>query len=158
MLQLGAVASKPAASRGRFTLRVTAMAAATTATVPPAVIIGAGRVGAALERMGDGKDTVRGALHSPSAPSRLQSLRRTELVAPCSRGLESAACSDSVLSSPVYWLSTTQVVRRNEAVPATGASMPILVATRNDSLEGIIASTPAERRKDLVFMQVCETV
>jgi hypothetical protein len=36
--------------------------------------------------------------------------------------------------------------------------MPILVATRNDSLEGIIASTPAERRKDLVFMQVCETV
>ena len=49
----------------------------------------------------------------------------------------------------------TQVVRRNEAVPATGAARPVLVATRNDALASVIASTPADRRKDLVFMQVC---
>ena len=49
----------------------------------------------------------------------------------------------------------TQVVCRNEAVPATGTARPILVATRNDALASVIASTPPERRKDLVFMQVC---
>lgn len=31
--------------------------------------------------------------------------------------------------------------------------MPILVATRNDALAGIVASCPPERRQDLVFMQ-----
>ena len=31
--------------------------------------------------------------------------------------------------------------------------MPILVATRNDSLQAIVDATPPERRGDLVFMQ-----
>jgi hypothetical protein len=33
------------------------------------------------------------------------------------------------------------------------SAMPILVATRNDSLQSIVDATPAERRGDLVFMQ-----
>lgn len=31
---------------------------------------------------------------------------------------------------------------------------PILVATRNDALDGIVDATPADRRRDLVFLQV----
>jgi hypothetical protein len=33
------------------------------------------------------------------------------------------------------------------------SSMPILIATRNDALQGIVDATPPERRADLVFMQ-----
>jgi hypothetical protein len=33
------------------------------------------------------------------------------------------------------------------------AGTPILVATRNDALQGVVDGTPAERRRDLVFMQ-----
>jgi hypothetical protein len=33
------------------------------------------------------------------------------------------------------------------------SAMPILIATRNDALQGIVDATPPERRDDLVFMQ-----
>jgi len=79
--------------------RATAMA---QQTVPPCVIIGAGRVGAALQRMGDGADVV---------------------------------------------------VKRGEQFPALPQPLPILIATRNDALAGIVEATPPNRREDLVFMQ-----
>ena len=45
------------------------------------------------------------------------------------------------------------VVRRGEPIPDSPASGPIYLCTRNDVLCDVIAATPAERRKDLVFMQ-----
>jgi len=45
------------------------------------------------------------------------------------------------------------VLRRGDAFPATPASGPIYVTTRNDDLAGVVAATPPERRQDLVFMQ-----
>ena len=44
------------------------------------------------------------------------------------------------------------VLKRGDVVPADGSG-PIFVATRNDSLEGIIDSTPENRKKDLMFLQ-----
>ena len=44
-------------------------------------------------------------------------------------------------------------MRRGEAVPTLPTPRPIFVATRNDSLAGVIASTPPAQRRDLVFMQ-----
>jgi len=44
------------------------------------------------------------------------------------------------------------VLKRGDLVPADGSG-PIFVATRNDSLEGIIDSTPENRKKDLMFLQ-----
>jgi len=38
---------------------MTTTTVASTSAVPPAVIVGAGRVGAALAEMGDGRDVVR---------------------------------------------------------------------------------------------------
>jgi hypothetical protein len=46
-----------------------------------------------------------------------------------------------------------QIVRRGQPVPASPAHTPILVATRNDALAGVVSATPAERRSDLVFLQ-----
>jgi ketopantoate reductase len=43
------------------------------------------------------------------------------------------------------------IVRRGE--PVAGPPGPILVATRNDALEAVVAATPPERRRDLVFLQ-----
>ena len=45
------------------------------------------------------------------------------------------------------------MVRRGQPIPPSATPGPILVATRNDALEGVIAATPPERRKDLVFLQ-----
>ena len=46
------------------------------------------------------------------------------------------------------------VMRRGEPFPADApASGPIYVCTRNDALDAVIEATPAERRKDLVFLQ-----
>jgi hypothetical protein len=47
---------------------------------------------------------------------------------------------------------STVMVGREDAVPADGHG-PIYVATRNDDLAAVIEKTPANRRKDLVFMQ-----
>lgn len=44
-------------------------------------------------------------------------------------------------------------MRRGDAFPSVSAGTPILVATRNDALAGIVDATPADRRRDLVFMQ-----
>lgn len=46
----------------------------------------------------------------------------------------------------------TIVLGRNDEIDATGVG-PILIATRNDALDGIVEKCPPERRKDLVFMQ-----
>ncbi|KAF8070955.1 OSB4 [Scenedesmus sp. PABB004] len=43
------------------------------------------------------------------------------------------------------------IVRRGE--PIAGPPGPILIATRNDALDGIVDATPPERRPDLVFLQ-----
>jgi len=43
------------------------------------------------------------------------------------------------------------VIRRNQ--PIQGPPGPIIVTTRNDDLEAVVASCPADRRKDLVFIQ-----
>ena len=72
------------------------------AGVVPAVIIGGGRVGQALQEMGDGADVL---------------------------------------------------LRRGDAFPADAPAGPIFVCTRNDDLDGVIESVPADRRGDLVFMQ-----
>lgn len=64
-------------------------------SIEPAVIVGYGRVGQALEKMGGGKDVV---------------------------------------------------VKRGERVPE-GTKGPILVCTRNDALEEVIANTPEDRRE-----------
>eukprot|EP00238_Polyblepharides_amylifera_P013335 CAMPEP_0196582154 /NCGR_PEP_ID=MMETSP1081-20130531/37694_1 /TAXON_ID=36882 /ORGANISM="Pyramimonas amylifera, Strain CCMP720" /LENGTH=269 /DNA_ID=CAMNT_0041902639 /DNA_START=168 /DNA_END=977 /DNA_ORIENTATION=+ len=74
---------------------------ARTPDVLPAVIIGGGRIGLALQQMGPGTD---------------------------------------------------QMVRRGESIPEDSKG-PIFVCTRNDVLEGIVESTPADRREDLVFLQ-----
>lgn len=47
---------------------------------------------------------------------------------------------------------STVMVGRDDAIPADGTG-PIYVATRNDDLAAVIDKTPANRRKDLVFMQ-----
>ena len=44
------------------------------------------------------------------------------------------------------------VLGRDDDIDADGEG-PILIATRNDALEGIVESCPENRRKDLVFMQ-----
>jgi len=44
------------------------------------------------------------------------------------------------------------IVGRNDAINKEGSG-PILVATRNDALDGIVEACPENRRKDLVFMQ-----
>ena len=43
-------------------------------------------------------------------------------------------------------------MRRGEPIPDTGPG-PIIVCTRNDSLDTIVAETPAHRQADLVFVQ-----
>lgn len=48
--------------------------------------------------------------------------------------------------------TNTVMVGRADSIPADGVG-PIYVATRNDDLAGVIEKTPANRRKDLVFMQ-----
>lgn len=47
---------------------------------------------------------------------------------------------------------STVMVGRDDAIPVDGTG-PIYVATRNDDLAAVIDKTPANRRKDLVFMQ-----
>ena len=45
-------------------------------------------------------------------------------------------------------------MRRGDPFPSSmPPGTPILVATRNDALAGVVDATPAERRRDLVFMQ-----
>lgn len=44
------------------------------------------------------------------------------------------------------------VLGRDDSIDPAGEG-PILVATRNDALDGIVAKCPENRRKDLVFMQ-----
>lgn len=45
------------------------------------------------------------------------------------------------------------LLKRGDSIPEEGEGTPILVATRNDSLDGIIESCPENRKNDLVFMQ-----
>ena len=45
------------------------------------------------------------------------------------------------------------VLGREDTISPDGEG-PILLATRNDALDGIVAKCPENRRKDLVFMQV----
>jgi len=44
------------------------------------------------------------------------------------------------------------VLGRGDPIDADGEG-PVLLATRNDALDGIVAACPANRRKDLVFLQ-----
>ena len=44
-------------------------------------------------------------------------------------------------------------IGRNDPIDPDAAGRPILVATRNDALDGIVEKCPENRRKDLVFMQ-----
>lgn len=55
---------------------------------------------------------------------------------------------------PLPSLSPLQkvIVRRGEPIPATPAG-PIVVATRNDALAGVVEAMPPTRRGDLVFIQ-----
>jgi hypothetical protein len=45
------------------------------------------------------------------------------------------------------------VLRRGDAIDPTLIGCPVIIATRNDALEGIVAACPPERRADLVFVQ-----
>lgn len=44
------------------------------------------------------------------------------------------------------------LLNRGDSIPTDGSG-PILIATRNDALDGIVESCPENRRKDLVFLQ-----
>ena len=57
------------------------------------------------------------------------------------------------LVSKLHLASGDVLVRRGEIFPAAPTSGPIYVCTRNDALAGVIASTPSNRREDLVFLQ-----
>lgn len=65
----------------------------------------------------------------------------------------------SLLSSPrrlplPFPLPPCQVIiRRGEPFPDPAPAGPIIVATRNDALAAVVASTPPARRGDLVFIQ-----
>lgn len=45
------------------------------------------------------------------------------------------------------------LLKRGDKIPAENEGTPIFIATRNDSLDGIIAECPENRLKDLVFLQ-----
>jgi len=45
------------------------------------------------------------------------------------------------------------LLKRGDSIPADNEGTPILIATRNDSLEKIIEECPENRLKDLVFLQ-----
>jgi len=45
------------------------------------------------------------------------------------------------------------VLKRGGVFPASAPVGPIYVCTRNDALDAIVDSTPADRREDLVFLQ-----
>jgi hypothetical protein len=45
------------------------------------------------------------------------------------------------------------VMGRNDNIDPDKEGQPILIATRNDALEGIVEKCPTNRRKDLVFLQ-----
>ena len=46
-----------------------------------------------------------------------------------------------------------QVLGREDSIDASKEGQPILIATRNDALAGIVDNCPENRRKDLVFLQ-----
>jgi len=48
---------------------------------------------------------------------------------------------------------TTLLLKRGDVIPSDNEGTPILIATRNDSLEPIIKACPPNRLKDLVFLQ-----
>ena len=45
------------------------------------------------------------------------------------------------------------IVKRGDPLPASPATGPIYVCTRNDALAGIVEATPPHRREDLCFLQ-----
>ena len=45
------------------------------------------------------------------------------------------------------------LLKRGDKIPADNEGTPIFIATRNDSLDGIIDECPGNRLKDLVFLQ-----
>jgi hypothetical protein len=45
------------------------------------------------------------------------------------------------------------VLGRGDTIDVTHQGCPIIIATRNDALDGIVAACPPERRADLVFVQ-----
>jgi hypothetical protein len=45
------------------------------------------------------------------------------------------------------------LLKRGDSIPEDNEGTPIFIATRNDSLDGIIADCPKNRLKDLVFLQ-----
>lgn len=45
------------------------------------------------------------------------------------------------------------LLKRGDDIPSTPEGTPILIATRNDSLDGIIDACPDNRKADLVFLQ-----
>ena len=137
----------------RRALRCVAMStnAAGSATaqprVPKVIVVGAGRVGAALERMGDGQDVAR-ALRPRRTP--MQSVMN-RCAAPRPVAAQPAAQAAPARSRRA---ALPQVMRRGDAFPKSmPPGTPILGATRNDALAGVVDSTPADRRRDLVFMQ-----
>lgn len=48
---------------------------------------------------------------------------------------------------------STLLLKRGDAIPSEHEGTPILLATRNDALEGIVAACPDNRKADLVFLQ-----
>jgi hypothetical protein len=46
-----------------------------------------------------------------------------------------------------------KILGRDDSIDAQSEGSPILIATRNDALGGIVDKCPANRRKDLVFLQ-----
>ena len=99
-------------------------------------IIGGGRVGQALVDMGDGKDV--------SATSNICSVLLT-VPCPCSGAQQHGTGPPSLSLTPPPPCIVQVLVKRGGKIE--GPPGPIIVATRNDSLAGIVEATPADRRQ-----------
>ena len=122
-------------------------------THQPFIIIGGGRVGGALAAMGE-TDVSHESGVGRRRGVRPLSLARSPPLSRAGRGLGQGALSLPLPLTPIPLpFPPFQVtVRRGEPIPATPAG-PIVVATRNDALAGVVEATPKARRPDLVFLQ-----
>ena len=101
----------------------------------PSIVVGGGRIGA----------------HRGFSTAHPRSLARACHI-PLSRGVRSSHIFAGSLLADLG-VDGDVVLKRGDPFPESPTSGPIYVTTRNDDLAGVIETTPASRRKDLVFMQ-----
>ncbi|VEU44550.1 unnamed protein product [Pseudo-nitzschia multistriata] len=88
-----------------------------------------------------------------SSSSSSSSLQAESTVAPSATGVPfSAIVGNGRIGGALSDAGNCVVLGRGDSIDANGEG-PILLATRNDALDGIVESCPPNRRKDLVFLQ-----